>query len=226
MQSSEKNLLKKCQELKLDISDKAGKGRLMDALWKQVRKTIAGPAFLVNQPVEVSPLAKRQEKNPKLVERFQVITAGSENGNGYSELNDPIDQEKRFKEQAALREAGDPEAQMHDEEFVEALRHGMPPTCGFGVSERLFSFLMDKPIRECVLFPLLKPKNNHEISKKKKTTKENNEKTKIDFSIPREKSLELLKSHMKDEANLNHSLESEAVMRGVAEHLGEDVEYW
>ncbi|MFH1536616.1 MAG: lysine--tRNA ligase [Patescibacteria group bacterium] len=226
LDADEKKLQKKCQELKLDVSDKAGKGRLMDTLWKQVRKTIAGPAFLVNQPVEVSPLAKRQEKNPKLVERFQVITAGSENGNGYSELNDPIDQENRFKEQAALREAGDSEAQMHDEEFVEALKHGMPPTCGFGVSERLFSFLMDKPIRECVLFPLLRPKNNHEITKKPNVAKKEEKEEKIDFNISREKSLELLKAHMKDEANLNHSLESEAVMRGVAEHLGEDVKYW
>ena len=135
-----------------------GRGRLIDSLWKQCRKSIKGPVFLVNHPVEVSPLAKRHVDNPALTQRYQIIIAGSEQGNGYSELNDPIDQASRFEEQAKLREAGDTEAQMHDSEFVEALEHGMPPTAGFGVSERLFSFLEDKPIRECVLFPLMRPK--------------------------------------------------------------------
>ena len=78
-------------------------------------------------------------------------------GNGYSELNDPFDQEQRFEEQMKLKSAGDTEAQEHDKEFVEALKYGMPPVCGFGVSERLFSYLMDKSARECVLFPLMKP---------------------------------------------------------------------
>lgn len=156
--ATEKELLAKCKDLKLGITKGSAKGRLMDLLWKQVRKEIAGPVFLVNQPVEVSPLAKRKPDDPTKVERYQIIIAGSENGNGYSELNDPIDQEARFKAQAKLRKAGDNEAQMHDQDFVTALRHGMPPTSGFGVSERLFSFLADKPIRECVLFPLLRPK--------------------------------------------------------------------
>ena len=80
-------------------------------------------------------------------------------GNGYSELNDPVDQRQRFEEQQKLRDAGDTEAQMHDRDFVEALEYGMPPVTGFGVSERLFAFLAGKPIRECVLFPLLRPKN-------------------------------------------------------------------
>ena len=95
----------------------------------------------------------------KKVEQFQVILAGSEIGNGYSGLNDPLDQAKRFEEQRKLKEAGDKEAQDYDESFVEALKYGMPPACGFGVSERLFACLMDKPIRECVIFPLMKPWN-------------------------------------------------------------------
>ena len=106
----------------------------------------------------MSPLAKRDEANPRLTQKFHPIIAGSEIGNGYSELNDPIDQAERFAEQAKLREEGDEEAQMNDYEFVEALEYGMPPTCGFGVSERLFSFLMNKPARECQIFPLLKPR--------------------------------------------------------------------
>ena len=146
---------------KLGITyDKKGfnKTRAIDNLWKYCRKKISGPGFLINQPVELSPLAKRSEKDPNTTQKFQVILAGSEMGAGYSELNDPIDQAERFKEQQRLREAGDDEAQMFDHDFVEALEYGMPPCCGFGLSERLFSFLMNKPMRECQIFPLMKPK--------------------------------------------------------------------
>jgi lysyl-tRNA synthetase class 2 len=132
--------------------------RLTDTLWKYCRKQIAGPAFLVGHPKLVSPLSKARAGNPLLTERFQPILAGSELGNGFSELNDPIDQEMRFKIQEALIERGDEEAMMPDWEFVEMLEHGMPPTCGFGCGERLFSFLAGLPIRETQLFPLLKPK--------------------------------------------------------------------
>ena len=150
---------KTLQKLKIDY-DKNGFNitRGIDNLWKYCRKNISGPGFLINVPVVMEPLAKRMEKNPKLVQRFQVILAGSENGKGYSELNDPIDQAKRFKEQQKLRDAGDQEAQRYDKDFIEALEYGMPPTCGFGVSERLFSFLMDKPSRDCQIFPLMRPK--------------------------------------------------------------------
>lgn len=140
-----------------DISKSSLPARELDQLWKSVRKSIAGPAFLVGHPVEVSPLAKRISGKPGFVERYQVIIAGSEMGNGYSELNDPLDQAERFAKQQAMREAGDEEAQMNDTDFVTALEYGMPPVTGFGVSERLFSFLANLPIRETVLFPLLRP---------------------------------------------------------------------
>lgn len=156
--ASENQIKKKLDSLKVEYDRKVDKWRLVDVLWKYCRKKLSGPGFLVGQPVEISPLAKRDEKNPLKVQQFQVIIAGTELGNGYSELNDPIDQENRFKEQGKLKEAGDSEAQEHDEGFVEALKYGMPPTCGFGVSERFFSYLMNKPIRECVLFPLVKNK--------------------------------------------------------------------
>jgi len=150
---------KTLQKLKIDY-DKKGFNitRAIDNLWKFCRKNISGPGFLINVPATIEPLAKRMEKNPKLVQRFQVIIAGSENGKGYSELNDPIDQAERFTEQQKLRDKGDDEAQRYDKDFVEALEYGMPPTCGFGVSERLFSFLMDKPARDCQIFPLMRPK--------------------------------------------------------------------
>ncbi|MCK4554241.1 lysine--tRNA ligase [Candidatus Parcubacteria bacterium] len=154
-----KEIEKKLKELKIKY-DKKGFNitRAIDNLWKYCRKQIAGPGFLVGVPIEVSPLAKKDDKNPKITQRFQPIIAGSELGNGYSELNDPIDQAERFSAQQKLREAGDEEAQMFDHEFVEALEYGMPPTCGFGMSERVFSFLMDKSARECQIFPLMKPK--------------------------------------------------------------------
>jgi len=133
-------------------------GRGIDQLWKYCRKNIVGPGFLIYPPKVISPLAKESEERPGYVERYQLILAGSELCNGYSELNDPLEQEERFKYQAQLREAGDEEAQMHDYNFVEALKHGMPPTTGLGISERLFSFLMDKPIRECQIFPLMRPR--------------------------------------------------------------------
>lgn len=158
--ANKKDIQKKLDQLKQEYEKNAEKWRLVDSLWKYCRKDLSGPGFLVNQPVEISPLAKRNEKDTRKVEQFQIILAGSEVGNGYSELNDPLDQEKRFLEQKKLKEAGDMEAQDYDESFVEALRHAMPPACGFGVSERFFSLLMDKPIRECVIFPLMKPEKN------------------------------------------------------------------
>lgn len=157
--ATNEDLQKKLKELKVEFEKNIGRGRLIDSLWKVVRKTVSGPVFLVGHPVEVSPLAKRIENKPNFVEQYQVILAGSEMGKGYSELNDPIDQAKRFEEQQKLRDEGDAEAQMNDWDFVRALEYGMPPVSGFGVSERLFSFLADKPIKETVLFPLLRPEN-------------------------------------------------------------------
>jgi lysyl-tRNA synthetase, class II len=132
--------------------------RGVDLLWKQIRKKLSGPGFLIGVPVYLEPLAKRSQEDPRVVERFQVILGGSEMGKGYSELNDPIDQAERFAHQQKLRDAGDDEAQMADETYVEALEYGMPPTLGFGVSERLFSVLEGVSVREAQIFPLMRPK--------------------------------------------------------------------
>ncbi len=136
--------------------------RLVDTLWKYCRKKISGPVFLTGHPKLVSPLSKSMQENFELTERFQVIIAGSEVGNGFSELNDPIDQARRFEVQQDLIAKGDKEAMMPDYEFVEMLEYGMPPTCGFGFGEMLFAFLADKPIRETQFFPLMRPKHNIE----------------------------------------------------------------
>lgn len=146
------------QDAGVALEEGASKARAIDALWKHVRKDIAGPAFLTGIPVYLEPLAKRSPEHPGAVERFQVLLGGSEIGKGYSELNDPQDQQKRFEEQQALREQGDEEAQRMDESFVEALEYGMPPALGFGVSERLFAFFEGKNVRETQVFPLMKPK--------------------------------------------------------------------
>lgn len=156
-EADKKEIVKKLKELKMEFDENVDKWRLVDLLWKFCRKDLSGPGFLVGQPVELVPLAKRNPKDPRKVEQFQIILAGSEVGNGYSELNDPIDQEERFKRQRELGEGGDSEAMEHDVSFVEALKYGMPPACGFGVSERLFAFLMNRPIRETVVFPLMRP---------------------------------------------------------------------
>lgn len=154
--STEEEMMDKLEELKVKYDGK-NKERLTDTLWKYCRKNISGPAFLVNHPKLVAPLAKAIPGTED-VQRFQPIIAGLEVGNGYSELNDPIDQKKRFDEQQKLIERGDNEAMMADYEFVEMLEHGMPPTCGFGFGERLFAILADKPLRDLQTFPLMRPK--------------------------------------------------------------------
>jgi lysyl-tRNA synthetase class 2 len=133
------------------------KERLIDTLWKYCRKQISGPAFLINHPSIVGPLAK-PNAGGKTVQMFQPIIAGSEVGRGFSELNDPRIQKANFIKQQELIEGGDEEAMMPDWEFVEMLEHGMPNAFGYGFGERLFSFLAELPIRETQLFPLVKNK--------------------------------------------------------------------
>lgn len=151
------DLKKKAVELGIKLEPNLGRGRLIDLVYKKtVRPTLLQPCFLVNPPADIEPLAKRLPNDKHRVARFQIIAAGTELGKGFSELNDPMDQRERFEEQMKLREAGDAEAQMIDEDFVEALEYGMPPAAGFGMSERLFAVLMDKPVRETVIFPLMR----------------------------------------------------------------------
>ncbi|MFZ6022043.1 MAG: lysine--tRNA ligase [Patescibacteria group bacterium] len=146
--------MKNClSERKARFEENANRERLSDLLWKQIRVGMAGPVFLINEPTIVSPLARVSDANPTVTERFHVIIAGSELGNGYTELIDPPDQLDRFLKQQAMRDAGDSEAQMIDYDFVEMLEYGMPPTTGFGMGERLFSFMVDKPMRQTVFFP-------------------------------------------------------------------------
>jgi lysyl-tRNA synthetase class 2 len=157
LEDSEEKMKEALDKLGVEFQGKS-RERMTDSLWKYCRKNISGPAYLVNHPKFIAPLSKENPKDNRKAEMFQVIIAGSELGRAHAELNDPIDQRDRFEIQKKLIEKGDEEAMMPDWEFVEMLEYGMPPAFGFGVGERLFAFLADKPIRETQLFPLMKPK--------------------------------------------------------------------
>lgn len=140
----------------------AGPGRLLfDIYEKLVEPEIWEPTFVIDYPREISPLARRHRDDPELTERFELVIAGSEYANAFSELNDPLDQHDRFKEQAAARAAGDDEAHPIDEDYVRALEYGLPPTGGLGIGvDRLVMLLTDQAhIREVILFPTMRPES-------------------------------------------------------------------
>lgn len=207
-------LKRKLDEFGIPYEDIQQKGRLVDLLWKHCRKQIVGPVYITHIPVYLSPLAKRSEEDTRVTERFQLVLAGSELCNGYSELNDPVDQAERFKEQRELREAGDEEAQMYDEDFIEALEYGMPPVCGLGISERLFAFLEGKSVRECTMFPLLRPQ--HVSPPRINQTMEQEIKN---IGITRDEALKLLHKHIKNPNLIKHHLAVEIQMRALAEYF-------
>ena len=134
---------------------------MIDDIYKKfARPFIVNPVFVIDHPVELSPLAKRKPENPNYVERFQLLcVGGNELCNAFSELNDPLDQEKRFVEQKQLSSKGDEETMPYDDDFIEALKHGMPPTAGLGMGiDRLVKLLVGaQNLKEVILFPTLRP---------------------------------------------------------------------
>lgn len=146
----------KLRENHLEVEKTDSIPRGIDKLWKNIRKDVAGPVWLINTPKFISPLSKTNPDSPQAVERFQPVIAGTELGNGFSELNDPTDQLQRFVEQQAMRNAGDEEAMMLDIDYVEMLEYGMPPACGWGWSERVFWIFEGVTAREGVPFPQLR----------------------------------------------------------------------
>ena len=144
---------------KLEVEKTESLARGIDKLWKNIRKDVVGPIWLINTPLFISPLSKANPDRPDTVQRFQPVIAGTELGNGFSELNDPVEQYQRFIEQQNMRDAGDDEAMMLDIDFVEMLEYGMPPACGWGYSERVFWIFEGVTAREGVPFPQLR----HEV---------------------------------------------------------------
>jgi len=140
----------------LEVEKTENISRGIDKLWKKVRAEVAGPIWLINTPAFISPLSKADDGDPRFVQRFQAVIGGSELCNGWSELNDPVDQLNRFLEQQKMRDAGDDEAQMLDIDYVEMLEYGMPPACGLGFSERVFWIFEGVTAREGVPFPQLR----------------------------------------------------------------------
>jgi len=155
-ESSLDEVKKALADNKLEVEQTENRARGIDKLWKNIRKDVAGPVWLINAPKFISPLAKSNPDDERTVQRFQPVIAGSELGNGFSELNDPVDQLNRFVEQQSMREAGDDEAMMLDIDFVEMLEYGMPPACGWGYSERVFWIFEGVTAREGVPFPQLR----------------------------------------------------------------------
>ena len=155
-ESSLDEVKKALADNKLEVEQTENRARGIDKLWKNIRKDVAGPIWLINTPKFISPLAKSNPEDERAVQRFQPVIAGSELGNGFSELNDPIDQLNRFTEQQKMREAGDAEAMMLDIDYVEMLEYGMPPACGWGYSERVFWIFEGVTAREGVPFPQLR----------------------------------------------------------------------
>jgi lysyl-tRNA synthetase class 2 len=158
----EKALRKTLRKLKLEENSYMGYGKLIDELFgEKVEPNLIQPTFITDYPIEMSPLAKRHRSQPGLVERFEPIIGGKEIGNAFSELNDPLDQRERFVEQMRLREQGDEEAQVLDEDFLRALEYGMPPAAGLGIGvDRLTMLLTDMvSIRDVIFFPQMRPEN-------------------------------------------------------------------
>lgn len=155
-ESSLDEVKKALADNKLEVEQTENRARGIDKLWKNIRKDVVGPVWLINTPTFISPLAKTNPGDVRTVQRFQPIIAGSELGNGFSELNDPVDQLNRFVEQQTMRDSGDDEAMMLDIDYVEMLEYGMPPACGWGFSERVFWIFEGVTAREGVPFPQLR----------------------------------------------------------------------
>ncbi len=152
----------KAKELNIELKGDEDKEKIWDLVLKKFKKEFNDPVFLINHPVEISPLAKRSEKNPNKVNRFQLLWKGWEIVNAFSELNNPLEQRERFAIQAQKRKKGDLEAHPQDDDFIEALEYGMPPTAGLGIGiDRLVAVLTQAPsIKEVIFFPFMKPKKD------------------------------------------------------------------
>jgi lysyl-tRNA synthetase class 2 len=158
-----KELIKVCKKFKIKVDKSMGKGKIIDEIFGvKCEPNLIQPTFITDYPIEMSPLAKKHRSEEGLVERFELICNGKEICNAFSELNDPIDQRKRFEYQVKLGDLGDDEAMVLDEDYLTALEYGMPPTAGIGIGiDRLTMILTNSDsIQDVLFFPQMKPENN------------------------------------------------------------------
>jgi len=219
----------KKKKIEIEDSAKLSFGSLIDQLYKKVsRPKIKGPLFLTGHPIELSPLARKNDQNPKIVDRFQLVVLGQELVNAYSELVDPLEQHKRFEEQAKMREGGDTEAHMMDEDYVRAMEYGMPPIAGWGMGvDRLVMFLTNAPsIREAVFFPLMKPLSVQNICPATQVKSQKGTGKNIEPGITRTQAWNLVCKYIKSENARKHMLAAETMMIALAKRFEEDEIVW
>lgn len=225
---------KLADEKGVHYEDRHTKGDILNLFFEEyVEEHLVQPTFIMDHPIEISPLTKKKPDKPDYVERFELFITGREMCNAYSELNDPIDQRERFKAQEAALAAGDEEANTTDEDFMNALEIGMPPTGGIGYGiDRLVMLLTNSPaIRDVLLFPTMKSldkaqdKKAADRGKNEKKTAGQAAKT---SKVTREQALDLLKKYNKEPFHIQHALTVEGVMRWFAKELGygEEEEFW
>ncbi|MDA1317350.1 MAG: lysine--tRNA ligase [bacterium] len=232
--SSEDEMIVQLKKEKVELAGAINRSRLIDNLWKVIRKEISGPAFLVNEPAFMSPLAKAKDSDPRITERFHIILAGSELGNGYTEINDPEYQLQQFLDQQKLRESGDDEAQMLDIDYVEMLEYGMPPVSGYGHSERIFWFFEDVTAREGTLFPQMRrevdqltkelyPQITFEASKKPAQKS----KSSLISNLPsKQEALTILEQHVQEPYQRLHAKMVARAMASYAKKYEGDEDLW
>ena len=214
---------KLADEKGVHYEDRHKKGDILNLFFEEyVEEHLVQPTFIMDHPIEISPLTKKKPENPEYVERFELFITGREMCNAYSELNDPIDQRERFRAQEEALAAGDEEANTTDEDFMNALEIGMPPTGGIGYGiDRLVMLLTNSPaIRDVLLFPTMKSLEKGQ--EKKAADREKNGKTQAakQSSITRDQAWELLRKYNKEPFHLQHALTVEGVMRWFAKELG------
>ena len=216
-----------------------GAGKLIFELYDELcEKTLVNPTFVCDYPVEVSPLAKRKDDDPRLTDRFELVVCGKEYANAFSELNDPVDQEGRFAAQVEAKAAGDDEAMEYDYDYVRALEYGMPPAggIGYGIDRIIMLFCNQPAIRDVILFPHLRPERRErttgalavQVSQAEPSAEDAAPQSeKLDPGITREAAFELLKKYNKDEFHIRHGETLEGLMRYYAQKYDpENVDFW
>ena len=221
---------KLADEKEIHYEERHKKGDILNLFFEEfVEEHLVQPTFIMDHPIEISPLTKKKPDKPDYVERFELFITGREMCNAYSELNDPIDQRERFKAQEEALAAGDEEANTTDEDFMNALEIGMPPTGGIGYGiDRLVMLLTNSPaIRDVLLFPTMKSLDKKPFDGTK-SVKKNAAQSAKQSSISREDALELLKKYNKEPFHIQHALTVEGVMRWYAKELGyaQEEEFW